>query len=508
MTARPLSATAAGGRTRDLDPGLDVNESDMARHLRLREAVFAALEGLEVEGVPVASLVEEALDIDCAAGTLRDPRPVGPTLRAQPAALALLPWIDRARGRRRAWPRPVSPGRVLIDVASTGHNCRRIWEPVARRLGPERVVLLVPARAARDRMEDFEWRSPARFPVDWSRWRAQVRSGYADWVARARGVFPHGVTERGARRLAGTIALQTLRVHEARAVVDFYRPSALLSLADRGASGAPLVGAARQRGVPTLTIAHCPVGRTFGRTFLPLIADRLLVWGDYQRDVFEELGVAADRIAVVGCPGVDAASPAPPREAAGRHLRALGVPDRPRRVLVVTGPMRDEWRAAWFGEVAGAAGELRDVAFVVRVHPSEQAAFYRDLAGPLDNVAVLENAEAGLEETLSAVDAVVVHGSSLGLDALVHGKELFVLDCLPFTLGTMREIVHAGAAVHVGSGLELAAALRQAGNESAGREARRAAARAFVEGFLAAYGDEAAQRVVAEIERIASSRVC
>jgi hypothetical protein len=508
MTARALSATSADGTTGDLAPGPDVNESDMARHLRLREAVFAALEGLEVEGVPVASLVEEALDIDCAAGTLRDPRPVGMTLRAQPAALALLPWIERARGRRRAWPRAVSPGRVLIDVASTGHNCRRIWEPVARRLGPDRVVLLVPSGAARDRMEDFEWRSPARFPVDWSRWRAQVRAGYADWVARARGVGPHGVTERGARRLAGTIALQALRVHQASAVVDFYRPSALLSLADRGASGAPLVGAARQRGVPTLTIAHCPVGRTFGRTFLPLNADRLLVWGDYQRDVFEELGLAADRIAVVGCPGVDAASSAPLREAAGRHLRALGVADRPRLVLVVTGPMRDEWRAAWFAEVMRAARQLADAAFVVRVHPSERAAFYRDRAEALDNVAVLENGDAGLEETLSAVDAVVVHGSSIGLDALVHRKELFILDCLPFTLGTMREVAESGAAVRVGEGQELTEALRVAGNGSDGVAARRAAGRAFVNRFLAAYGDEAAQRVVAEIERTASSGAC
>jgi hypothetical protein len=403
----------------------------------------------------------------------------------------------------------VTAGRVLVDVASTGHNFRRIWEPVARQLGPERVVLLVPAAAvARDRMDDFEWVSPAQFPVDWSRWRVQVRAGYPEWVARARGLRPHGVTERGARRLAGTIALQALRVHQAHAVVEFYRPSAVLSLADRGASGAPLVGAARRRDVPTLTIAHCPVGRTFGRTFLPLNAERLLVWGDYQRHVFEELGLPADRITVVGCPGVEGASPADRREAAALRLRALGVPDRPRRVLVVTGPMRDQWRAAWFAEVTGAARQLPEAAFVVRVHPSERAAFYLKRAGGLDNIAVLENADAGLDETLSAVDAVVVHGSSIGLDALVHGKELFILDCLPFTLGTMREVVEAQAAVRVASSAELADALREAWNGSAGGEARRAAARAFVDGFLAAYGDEAAQRVVAEIDRTVSSVAC
>jgi hypothetical protein len=508
MIPGTFPVTGAGDITGDLDPGLKVNEPDMARHLRLREALFAALEGLDVEGVPVASLVEEALDIDCAAGTLRDPRPVGLMLRAQPAALALLPWIEWARGRRRAWPQAVRPGRVLIDVASTGHNCRRLWEPVARRLGPERVVLLVPAAARRERMDGFEWVSPARFPVDWSRWRAQVRAGYPDWVARARRLGPHGVTERGARRLAGTIARQALRVHQAYAVAEFYRPSALLSLADRGASGAPLVGAARRRAVPTLTITHCPVGRTFGRTFLPLNAERLLVWGDYQRDVFEELGLPADRIAVVGCPGMEAASPADRNETAGRRLGALGVPDRPRRVLVVTGPMRDDWRATWFDEVTSAARQLRDAAFVVRVHPSERAAFYRERAGTLDNVVVLENAAAGLDETLSAVDAVVVHGSSIGLDALVHGKELFILDCLPFTLGTMREVAESGAAVRVGSSPELAAALREAWDGSDAGEARRAAGRAFVDRFLAAYGSEAAQRVVAEIERTVSFRAC
>ena len=478
--------------------------ADMARHLRLREAVFAALAGLEVEGVPLASLVEEALDIDCAAGVLRDPRGVGLALRAQGLALASLPWIERIRGRHRAWPRAVAPGRVLIDVASTGHNGRRLWEPVARRLGPDRVVLLVPARARREGMDGFEWIAPAQFPVDWPRWRAFVRGGHAEWVARARGLEAHGVSERGARVLARTIALQALRVYQAKAIVEFYRPRAVFSLADRGASGAPLVSVARPR-VPTLTIAHCPVGRTFGQTFLPLLADRLLVWGDYQREVFEDLGLSADRIRVVGCPGLDARSPEDAGVAASR-LRAAGVPDRGRRVLVVTGPMRDEWRAAWFAEVTRAARERPDMAFVVRVHPSERAGFYRARTEALANVAVLENSDVGLEETLSAVEAVVVHGSSVGLDALVRGKDLFVLDCLPFTLGTMREVVEAGAGTGVGSGRELAAGLREAAGVEG--EARRAAGRAFVDRFLAAYGEEAAARVVAEIESLAAAPAC
>jgi len=484
------------------------SESDMRRHLQLREAVFAALQGLDVEGVPVASLVEEALDIDCSTGTLRDPRPADLTLRAQRMALAVLPWIERARGRRRAWPHALAPGRVLVDVASTGHNCRRIWEPIARRLGADRVVLLVPAQAARPGgMDGFEWVSPARFPVDWSRWRAEVDAGYADWIARARGLGAQRVTDRGARRLAGTIALQALRVHQAKAVLEFYRPSALLSLADRGASGAPLVGAARRLGVPTLTILHCPAGSTFGRTFLPLNADRLLVWGEYQREVFQEFGLPAHRIAIVGCPGMERPASADTRGAADR-LRALGVPDRRRRVLALTGPMRDEWRSAWFREIVHAARRLPEAAFVVRVHPSERAAFYRSRVDGLDNLAVLENAAARLDETLSAVDAVVVHGSSVGLDALVHGKDLFVLDCLPFTLGTMREVLAAGGAARAASGSELAAALAGAWKELSPAEARRRAGRAFVERFLAAYGDEAARRVVAEIDRTGPAGAC
>ncbi len=491
---------------------LPASESDMRRHLQLREAVFAALEGLDVEGVPIASLVEEALDMDCSTGRLRDPRRASWTLRALRPALAVLPWIERARGRRRAWPRALAPGRVLLDVASTGHNCRRIWEPIARRLGPERVVLLVPVQATMrgampGALHGFEWVSPARFPVDWSRWRAQVAAGYPDWIARLRGLHAHRVTDRGARRLAVTIALQALRIHQAHAVMEFYRPSALLSMADRGASGAPLVGAARRRGVPTLTIVHCPAGRTFGRTFLPLNADRLLVWGEYQRDVFEGFGLPAERIAVVGCPGTQPPGPDDVAGAADR-MRLPGVPGRRRRVLVVTGPMRDEWRSAWFGEIAEAARRLPEAAFVVRVHPSERAAFYRSRAEGLDNVAVLENVDAGLEDTLSAVDAVVVHGSSVGLDALVRGKDLFVLDCLPFTLGTMREVLAAGAAAQVTRGSELADALRDAWTGPSTAEARRRAGRAFADRFLAAYGDEAARRVVAEIDHAAFAPAC
>ena len=136
------------GRAEPHAPGLSPAETDMRRHLVLRERVFDALEGLSVLGVPVGDLVEETLDMDCAAGVLRDPRPIS---RAETAlrrsALRFRRLLERLRGHGRAWPAPVAPGRVVIDVASTGHNCRRIWEPVARALGSDDVVLAVPARA-------------------------------------------------------------------------------------------------------------------------------------------------------------------------------------------------------------------------------------------------------------------------------------------------------------------------------------------------------------------------
>ena len=472
-------------------------ETDMRRHLVLRARVFGALEGLSVLGVPVGDLVEETLDVDCAAGVLRDPRPLS---RAETAlrrgALRFRRLLERLRGDGRAWPAPLAPGRVVIDVASTGHNCRRIWEPVARALGSDDVVLAVPARApAADRVPGLEWIAPARLPVDFAAWRAWVSDGQGEWVRRARSLTDVGITERGAHHLAWVIALQGLRVFQAFALVDFYRPRAVLALADRGASGSALVGAARVRGLPTLTIAHCPVGRTFGQTFLPLSADRLLVWGEYQRGVFAEMGVPADRLAVVGFPGAE--------EARGTQRADAGAGGR--RALVVTGPMRDRWRRAWAGEVAGAARLSSGSSFVVRVHPSESPGFYRPIFAGLANVAVVDNRAQSLEEALAEADTVVVHGSSVGLDALVARRDLVVLDCLPFTLGTMREVVEAGAATRVSSGAELAEALAAAGTTQARAEIRRRA-RAFVDGFFAASGAEATRRVVAEIQRAAPPR--
>jgi hypothetical protein len=490
----------------DRVPPLSEAETDMRRHLGFRAAVFRAYEGLFVRGVPVGSLLEETLDVDCASGHLRDPSAPGLYLKAERRLLSVRPWMEAARGQRRAWPPPVPPGRVLIDVASTGHNCRRIWEPIARELGAGRTVLLVPQSApSADRMPGFEWVSAARLPVSWVEWKAWVRAGYPEWLRRGRGLALVGVSETGVCRLAGTIALQGLRVFQSFAALDHYRPSVVLALADRGASGSALVGAARVHGVPSLTIAHCPVGVTFGATFLPLNADRFLAWGDYQRQALESLGLPADRAAVVGCPGADpqafreATPPSPDRR------RALGIPDLAETVLVLTGPMRDEWRGRWISEVRRAATARPDAAFVLRVHPSEQAGLYTPLVAGLANVAVLENRALSLEESLALARAVIVHGSSVGLDALLAERDLVVLDCLPLTLGTMREVVEAGAAVHARSGADVAAALGDLGDptRSAAVAARREEGRRFVAGFFAAHGAEAARRTVHEIDRLA-----
>jgi hypothetical protein len=477
-------------------------EADMLRHLGFRQEVFRAVGGLEVLGVPVASLLEETLDVDCASGVLREPGDPDWVLRSQQRLLVWHRALQRAARQGAPRARPAGAGRVLIDVASTGDNYRRIWEPLARALGTGGTVLLAPPSAPdSDRLDGFEWTVARRLPWDWEGWRRWVHEGYAGWVERGRSLAASGVGERGALRLAGAIARQGQRVFEAHAALEHHRPRVVLALADRGASGSAIVGAARRRGIPTLTITHCPVGTTFGQTFLPLNADVLLVWGEYQRAAFEGWGLPASRIRVVGYPGVPDARP-PDRPTAGR-IHAVGLPPRDTYVLAVTGPMKDEWRRRWAEELARAASRSPLTGFLVRVHPSESGAFYRPLFRDLGNVTVLENRALSLSESIGLADRVVVHGSSVGIEALLAGKDLLVLDCLPFTLGTMREVLQAGAAQHVRSGEELAERLHALGRDPGSGEAVRAEGRRFVSGFFAAFGQEACRRVVDELRAVA-----
>lgn len=169
-------------------------------------------------------------------------------------------------------------------------------------------------------------------------------------------------------------------------------------------------------------------------------------WGPVSRDYFTGQGVDADRVRLTGSPRFD-------------DLTAPSVPSdtgtRPRRLLLVTNPIDQQGfcsQAAKLQLVGGLVERLAprlesgSLELELRIHGGEDRSAY---AASLATVAAGERvrfAEEGpLHSLLAAADAVAVMASTVGLEALLVGRPLGVLE-IPGH-GYAHDYVERGAAV-------------------------------------------------------------
>ncbi len=180
-------------------------------------------------------------------------------------------------------------------------------------------------------------------------------------------------------------------------------------------------------------------------------AAALAAWGEASAEHFRAAGVARERIHVTGSPRFD--------ELAGRDWRSEGrelaaALDLPARyLLVVSNPIDDQGFCSTreklelcerFAREIGAALLGRGTGLVVKLHARESRADFQRAAAlpPGLDVRIVE--EAPLHPLLAAAEAVVVLASTVGLEALLLGKPLAVLEIPGF--GFAFDYVPAGAA--------------------------------------------------------------
>lgn len=473
--------------------------------LRLAAAVRQIVAGDAFQGVPLARVLGAALTPRYWADgfTIRAPRPTAGLARRvyylwlRERALAV-----RGRPRRRRISLP--EGRVAIEVVSVEPRSRNLWEPVARQLGRERTVLVLAHRHLRASLSpDYPAIAMDEMPIDWPACRAWLRPRLPRWEAALADVRREFDLAPGAEvEIGNTLIVQAMRIAEVLALGRALAPRSFLTLWDHGPFGAPLCASLRALGVPTHTVVHGAVGRQSMMDFTPLNADRVLVWGEVQRRLFVDAGVAPSRIVVVGCQRLRMAHET---ELHGGEraalLRRFGLQASGPVVVVGFTVLDANRRLAWACAVREMHDALPEAVLLCRLHPSEKPASYAHLLVQGPRLAVIGGDALALEATLALADAVVVDSSTLGFDAVVHRRVVAVFDPYPTpkAQGVMPEVVAAGAALYARSPAELAQALRSVWGDAAAGAALRVRGDMFVRKYVAAFGDEAAQRVAREL---------
>lgn len=405
------------------------------------------------------------------------------------------------RLHRRTGP-AFDPGRVLVTWSIPSHRYDRLLLPILERLGAgecavvhghDGVAPLVPAG-----IPNF----PAREAMDFDvrAWRQEYERCRPSWERTLRDVcarygFPEGAFEH----LSFELMIASQQVMGWLQLLDAHRPSAILTEYDRNRLWSCLVLAARKLGIPSMTLVHGVIERdAFG--FSPVLADRILCWGELDRAKLIEAGEAPSKVMVAGCPRLTRDLPSPSPEV----RRRLGIERDGPVAMLATSP--EHTRFALAEAFSSAVERLPEMSGVVRLHPSEDLADYEALIARHPAISFVENGRASMDDALAATDVVVVRASGTGSDALVKRKLVVVLSPDRQPTGHDLDLIELAGCPHAHDADELTGILERLTGDPASRERQAGAAERFVAQFCAAFGDESADITTAAVRAAARDR--
>lgn len=163
-------------------------------------------------------------------------------------------------------------------------------------------------------------------------------------------------------------------------------------------------------------------------------ATAIAAWGESTAKLLAARGVDPKRIHLVGAPRFDSISTTDWKGEAAK----LNLPKASKRLLLVTNPIDHQGFCSTKEKVelvrrfiTGALPVLKskDAVLLVMIHSGERLADYRDLTESVDDQGRVHLIQAlPLYPVLSAVDAVVILASTVGLEALLFNLPLGVLE--------------------------------------------------------------------------------
>jgi hypothetical protein len=393
---------------------------------------------------------------------------------------------------------PGLTGHILITWEKSTPRWDELLQPIVSELADlDRAVLFRGPEVAgllQHGIPALDWKNFARFPAKaWKEEYSRCRPKWEDRVKRlvARFGMPKAATEMlnlelllSSQRIAG--CLEALRREAPELIVTEY---------DRNYLWSCLVLAAKQLGIPSVTLQHGvieqdPIG------FSPLLADSIIVWGEFDRDKLVTAGENPERILIGGCPRLTREFSSDP----SRSRAKLGLEPAPTTVMYATSPVPE-----FIPDVemfCDAVDAVDDVAGLVRLHPSDSLAKYESMRQRHPQVVFSENSAASLDECLAAASLVVVRSSGVGSDALIKKRPAVVLNPNDTLVGHDLDLVETAGCLHARSAADLVEVIRCFVN-SGPTPASVEKAERYVGRFCAYFGDEAAVRTASLIRESA-----
>ena len=214
-------------------------------------------------------------------------------------------------------------------------------------------------------------------------------------------------------------------VLRAEYMLEKARPRLVLAEEDRKENVGIIIQVARKMGIPSATLVH---GLRGGDSFqssmwTPLIADHLIVWGEWMRQDFIQLGIPEDQILVGGYPRLQPIIQKDRKK--DRELIDAQGGSRGMRVVVMLSNSLTEEKPA-VDMFMDAQNHAPDCYFMVRPHPVENLSWYA--AHLTDGLQRVQDPHHWtILQSLAAADIVVGTFSTSCIDAILVGKPVILI---------------------------------------------------------------------------------
>ncbi len=445
----------------------------------------AELSRLQYRGVPIGETINESLVINLFWGHSDQRLSTRGLTQARRVRHRLHPRLgDRVAAAH-------ARDRILMTWYTSTPRLDELLLPVLREIGSEHALVLLGQSGATPTLPPgvpaFYWERAMGLRTD--DWRRQYRSCRPEWHRSLKDVC------RRYHLPPGTFALLSLALTVASQRIEGFlgfltenRPAAILTEYDRNKLWSCLVLAAGILQIPTVTLVHGVMGaEAIG--FAPVLADRIVCWGEADKRKLLAAGEPPERIVVGGCPRLTRDLSCSRQEARTR----LGIEPNARVALLATSPDRGHLTLA--EQFCASVESTPGVLGMVRLHPAESRLTYAKVAERHPLVRFMENTGSTLDESLAAADVVVVRGSGVGSDALVKRRAVIVLDPEGELAGNDRDLVQRAGCPHARGPEELSGLLRRLLEDGDYRAARSEAAEGYVSDFCHAFGGESARLI-------------
>jgi hypothetical protein len=209
----------------------------------------------------------------------------------------------------------------------------------------------------------------------------------------------------------------------AEAMLDWLsrrRPALLLFTYDRDQYSSLLAACAKASGIKTATVIHGSSFHLPSGYVLP-IAQKALLWGELQAQIFRAYGLEAARIQLVGLPNIKSSSELDVAEIKKRYQ----VPSHKKVLLLASQPNAEEGRI--FSYVTSELSSFKGWQVVVKLHPTS---FVKGIPEEMRQArgAIILPEECSPPEALGIADVVVGLNSTLLIEASSMGKPLVLVD--------------------------------------------------------------------------------